>query len=77
MMTKEIIIRLVMMLEKYQQLFSDEEREAIKPVSTILLKEVASLLIRESKQRQPQWLEEIVSTNRNIRENYGEILFII
>ena len=29
-MTKEIIIRLAIMLEKYQQLFSDEEREAIK-----------------------------------------------
>lgn len=30
MMTKEIIIRLAIMLEKYQQLFSEEEREAIK-----------------------------------------------
>ena len=29
-MTKEIIIRLAIMLEKYQQLFSEEEREAIK-----------------------------------------------
>ena len=30
MMMKEVIIRLAIMLEKYQQLFSDEEREAIK-----------------------------------------------
>ena len=29
-MTKEIIIRLAIMLEKYKQFFSDEEREAIK-----------------------------------------------
>ena len=29
MMTKEIIIRLAIMLEKYQQLFSDEEREVL------------------------------------------------
>ena len=30
MIAKEIILRLAIMLEKYQQLFSDEEREAIK-----------------------------------------------
>ena len=30
MMAKETILRLAIMLEKYKQLFSDEEREAIK-----------------------------------------------
>ena len=30
MMTKETIIRLAIMIEKYKQLFSDEERKAIK-----------------------------------------------
>ena len=30
MITKETIIRLAVILEKYKQLFSDKEREAIK-----------------------------------------------
>ena len=40
MMTEEIIIRLAIMLEKYQQLFSDEEREAIKAAIDIAQREL-------------------------------------
>ena len=40
MITKEIIIQLAIMLEKYQQLFSDEEREAIKTAIDIVKREL-------------------------------------
>ena len=40
MITKEIIIRLAIMLEKYQQLFSDEEEKAIKAAIDIVQHEL-------------------------------------
>lgn len=40
MMMKEVIIRLVIMLEKYQQLFSDEERKAIEEAVNIVQHEL-------------------------------------
>ena len=40
MIAKEIILRLAIMLEKYQQLFSDEEREAIKTAIDIAQREL-------------------------------------
>ena len=40
MMIKETIIRLAIMLNKYKQLFSDEEREAIKTAIDIAQREL-------------------------------------